>query len=770
MKAMEKDRTRRYETANALMLDIQRFLDDENVLAAPPSLAYRLSKLVRRNRSALAAASLVVGALVAGTLVSMWQANKARLSRDLANRNYEALKEEQRKTQEQQIETARARATAEDTLRFLIDSFDPGQPNGSTEKRSNVTLATLLDRAAINLESQFTEEPETKLRILDAIADANAALGRHQKAVPLRRQVIALAEATLSPADSMPFAAQIKLSDEIKRDSPREAEAIISALLPRAVSLLGADHKWTLECRIRLAILAEERFAKNGTDELKEKASRLVEEAYQACLEQKGEIHYLTLRCLDIRATLFRSLGELDKAQETFAQLLEARSKNQGEVPSLAFLEQLYFMADFYYDRRDFKRAEEIGRKALEGFEARYGAAHSRTVEMRRVLAWSVAELGGKDEAEKLFKQNLDLARSTDEDPIYIANSLVSLGSFFQNRSKPGDAIAVYREVVETLSNARGDDHHDTISALEHLVGAQIQFAYRIDGSYLEEATGLAMEAYTRRIKQWELDSVLPKPTQWQLGTILRYQGQFERSEKLLREALEIIGDTRLFERKQVLEQLVLTLMAQGDYETAAKFQWERYELGSGLTRIEVLGRRLAMLFAISPGHVSQIEVFDDLAENVTEDVYSLAHTAACFLLSPVDGHPAALANAKRMAERAFEKRKGHPWALYVAIAHILQDEPENALELLEPLYRQGGIENWWIPSSSLAYGAIAQHRLGNPDEATQLSRDAKRWRFEGEERKRKSEHPNYNEPFLDGQLLVEVALQEMRKVLGNPP
>jgi WD40 repeat protein/serine/threonine protein kinase len=64
MKCLEKDRNRRYETANGLARDIERYLADEPVLACPPSISYRLRKLARRNRTALVTAGMVLGVLV----------------------------------------------------------------------------------------------------------------------------------------------------------------------------------------------------------------------------------------------------------------------------------------------------------------------------------------------------------------------------------------------------------------------------------------------------------------------------------------------------------------------------------------------------------------------------------------------------------------------------------------------------------------------------------------------------------------------------------
>jgi serine/threonine protein kinase len=78
VKCLEKDRNRRYETANSLARDVERYLHDEPVLACPPSVAYRLRKFTRRNKLVITSATLVAVALVAGSAVSLWQAVRAR--------------------------------------------------------------------------------------------------------------------------------------------------------------------------------------------------------------------------------------------------------------------------------------------------------------------------------------------------------------------------------------------------------------------------------------------------------------------------------------------------------------------------------------------------------------------------------------------------------------------------------------------------------------------------------------------------------------------
>ncbi|MBN2505731.1 MAG: serine/threonine protein kinase, partial [Verrucomicrobia bacterium] len=77
MKCLEKDRTRRYETASALALDVQRYLDAEPVLARPPSSLYRFQKFARRHRATIAASTAIVATLLTGVTVSLWQAVRA---------------------------------------------------------------------------------------------------------------------------------------------------------------------------------------------------------------------------------------------------------------------------------------------------------------------------------------------------------------------------------------------------------------------------------------------------------------------------------------------------------------------------------------------------------------------------------------------------------------------------------------------------------------------------------------------------------------------
>ena len=122
IRALEKDRARRYETANGLAMEVQRFLANEPVLACPPSRVYRLQKLVRRNKAAFVAGVVVTLALIGGLGIATWFWHQERDARKRA-----VMAEQQALAAEQQ--QARLRMEAEDRGRITQAAFSISQGN-----------------------------------------------------------------------------------------------------------------------------------------------------------------------------------------------------------------------------------------------------------------------------------------------------------------------------------------------------------------------------------------------------------------------------------------------------------------------------------------------------------------------------------------------------------------------------------------------------------------------------------------------------------------
>ena len=132
MKALEKDRNRRYETANGFAMDVQRYLADEPVLAYPPSAAYRLKKLIGHNKGKVIAASVILLCLVAGILGTSAGLVWAVCERDA---KAEALVAETRERQDKEKALAAETRAREDRERALAAETRAPRPDGRPATR-----------------------------------------------------------------------------------------------------------------------------------------------------------------------------------------------------------------------------------------------------------------------------------------------------------------------------------------------------------------------------------------------------------------------------------------------------------------------------------------------------------------------------------------------------------------------------------------------------------------------------------------------------------
>jgi serine/threonine protein kinase/Tfp pilus assembly protein PilF len=120
MKALEKDRTRRYESASALAADVERHLRDEPVEAFPPSAAYRLHKLARRHKTALSTLGVVAAALLLGTAVSLWQAIEANRARKLADQRLTNETQARTETEDERRRAEASHCKAREAVQQLL--------------------------------------------------------------------------------------------------------------------------------------------------------------------------------------------------------------------------------------------------------------------------------------------------------------------------------------------------------------------------------------------------------------------------------------------------------------------------------------------------------------------------------------------------------------------------------------------------------------------------------------------------------------------------
>jgi tetratricopeptide (TPR) repeat protein len=220
MRALEKDRTRRYGSPQELAADIERHLSHEPVQASPPSAAYRAGKFVRRHRLGVAFAATAVVFLVA------FAARERIQSRQIANERDRANSE------------AEAKGQVSDFLVGLFEVLDPSEARGNT-----ITVREILDRGAERIDKGLNEQPLVQARLMDTIGQMYQSLGLYQQAGPLLENALRirrseLGDEHLEVADSLAHLGSLR----VYHGAPREVMSLQREALGIREKLLGIDH------------------------------------------------------------------------------------------------------------------------------------------------------------------------------------------------------------------------------------------------------------------------------------------------------------------------------------------------------------------------------------------------------------------------------------------------------------------------------------------------------------------------------------------------
>ena len=216
MKALEKDRDRRYETANGLAADLRRYLDDEAVQACPPTAAYRLSKFAKKYRAALATACAFVLVLVGATVISLWQAVRANQARAEAVLAYAAETRQRREAQDQRdrafkaeedatASMNRARAAVDDYLTTISESRLLKSPLPGLQPLRKELLTTAL-KYYEDFLSRHQDDPGLQADLAAAtfrVADITDQIGSHEEAMKAFQAALSMYE-SLAGGDFSP--------------------------------------------------------------------------------------------------------------------------------------------------------------------------------------------------------------------------------------------------------------------------------------------------------------------------------------------------------------------------------------------------------------------------------------------------------------------------------------------------------------------------------------------------------------------------------------
>jgi serine/threonine protein kinase/DNA-binding SARP family transcriptional activator len=512
MKCLEKDRTRRYETANGLARDIERHLADEPVEACPPSRGYRLRKFVRRHQGRVLAAGLLLLALVAGMVGTTLGLIEARRQRDEAEQAW--LKEAEQRAQaeaaraaeaqqrqlaqgnEKKANLARDQAEQEKKIAEAVKWFlqhdllrqadataqadslrlaGAGAGAGA-EAVDNPTIRELLDRAAQHLavdkiEAKFPGQPLVQAEILQTVGDSYRSVGEYAKAIAHLERAAALRRTHLGPDDPHTLATLNNLAGAYE-DAGKTAAAIalFEQVKGAQIAKLGPDHVDTLTTLHNLAG-AYRSAGKTAA------AIALFEQVRDAWLAKVGPDDPHTLTTLNNLAVAYKDAGKTAAAIALFEKVRDARLAKLGpEHPhTLTILNNL---AGAYLDAGKTAAAIALFEQVRDARSATLGADHPNTLHTLHNLADTYRVAGKTAAAIALLEKVRDaqIAKLGPEHPDTLS-TLHKLAEAYRAAGRTAAAIALLETVRDAHLATLGPDHPDTLSTLHNLA-----VAYRAAG------------------------------------------------------------------------------------------------------------------------------------------------------------------------------------------------------------------------------------------------------------------------------------------------
>ncbi|MGH7176291.1 MAG: tetratricopeptide repeat protein, partial [Tepidisphaeraceae bacterium] len=299
MKTLEKDRNRRYETANAFAADIRRYLHDEAVEACPPSGLYRFRKFSRRHKVAIVTTALVCAALLLGTLVSTWQAVRATR----AERDQTLLRQ---KADDARAQTDVQRRRAEGVNAFFTEEVF-GLADPTRFNRAGITLLEALDVAVGKINQRFPDDPELRAFIHDRFGEIYNGIDQPRQAVEQLQRAVELRRTLSGEKDPRTMKSRSNLGDALLGATQwSEARRVLESALADQTEVIGPGHPDTVRTATILATVLMEIRKSLPPAQRDDQDLEVAQNAYRQALAALGPRHEATLEIQNALAWALR--------------------------------------------------------------------------------------------------------------------------------------------------------------------------------------------------------------------------------------------------------------------------------------------------------------------------------------------------------------------------------------------------------------------------------------------------------------------------------
>jgi eukaryotic-like serine/threonine-protein kinase len=572
MKALEKERDRRYSTPSEFAQDIARHLRNEPVVARPASTAYRLRKYVQRHRLGVGLATGLAALLVAFALAMGIQARRIAVERDSAIREKQSTEKAARflgnmlsgvkpqalgaaiwKDQRERVEKARrAKGASDEELAAALLSLDGALAGvNPTQTAQHVLDDQILEPAGLAVEQQMGSEPKVAGWLEHQLGRTYRALGLFKQAEQHLKRAIEIQSAGIGPQDTSTISSTVDLAATYQTEGryPEAEKRLLETLeLIRkhgVESTPGGQYglqRWSATQILAGVYVQEGRYPE---------AEKLMQENLESRRHLDGPSAETSLSAAGDLAALYYRTGRAAEAEALLRPTLDQERKALGpdhpETLRVTQLLSLALMAQSHY-----VDAETTGRELLEAQRRVLGPEHKDTLATMNNLANISESLGHFKEAEALLHEAVDGMRRVvgPEAPATLA-TMNTLGNVYADEGRYPDAAKLLAQTLEAQRRTLGPEHPYALESAFALADV-----YDSEGRYAE-AEKLAQGVVTtyERTKFQDAESVAAARVA--LGRALGGLKRYPQAEQQLLDAEHLLASTKGLPRKKCLHALV---------------------------------------------------------------------------------------------------------------------------------------------------------------------------------------------------------------------
>jgi serine/threonine protein kinase/tetratricopeptide (TPR) repeat protein len=455
MKALEKDRGRRYGSPANLAEDIRRHLSHEPVEASPPSLAYRSRKLVRRHPWETALGVTIALGLMAFVVTMAVQT--ARVSRE-----------------------ARTKTRVTE---FLTDLFKISNP--SEARGRSVTARELLDKGAGKIRGALGDEPEVQAELMATMGTVYVGLGLYAEGEPLQRQALETRRRLLGPDHPDTLTSMDDVAETLYfAGRHADAATLHRETLASRKRVLGPGHRDTLLSMSNLGL------ALAGLGQYEE-AEALYKDALEARRRLDGPEHLNTLALMSNLASTYYHRDRYAEAEAQYRETLEIQKRVLGpDHPHVLTTMNNLALACSFQGRN--AEALALQQETLEIKRRVLGPEHPDTLVSMNNVGLAYSNDGRYAEAEALYRETIDIRKrvlgAEHPDTLTTMNNVAIV---LTRQGRFPEAEALHREVLDLRTRLLGPAHPATIATVYNLGGVAAARGDRAEAlEFIREAVG----------------------------------------------------------------------------------------------------------------------------------------------------------------------------------------------------------------------------------------------------------------------------------------